>query len=151
MPKHPSSTGVAAEHATELDVPFESGSTVRLQLPLHDSFASTLRVVLASLGSDIGFSVDDIDDLRLAVSEVFTTLVQQDGAGGAVDIAIGVATDGRRRTIDVSLVLPGERPLELDELARAIIGAAVEEFHAGPDAVRLVKRVTVTVPGESGV
>ncbi len=148
MPKQPSSTGVADEttQGAAAGVPFESGATVRLQLPLHDSFASTLRVVLASLASDLGFSIDDIDDLRLAVSEVFSTLVHDanGSAAAVVDVAIVVASDGEQRTIDVTVGLPGQRPLDLDELARVIIGVAVDEFRADSESVRLVKSVTAS-------
>jgi hypothetical protein len=49
---------------------------VELTVPLGTRHAMTVRTVVASVAADIGLNVDDIDDLRLAVSEVFTILVE---------------------------------------------------------------------------
>ena len=78
MMSNPPTSSARVESATQLDPRLGSplavdGSTVRLQVPSRDEFASTVRVVVASIGADAGFSVDDIDDLRLAVSEVFSS------------------------------------------------------------------------------
>ena len=57
---------------------------VELSVPLGARHAMTVRTVVASVAADIGMNVDEIDDLRLAVSEVFTILVEaaRDASGG---------------------------------------------------------------------
>ena len=52
-------------------------------LPLHHRHASTVRVVAASLAADIGFSVDEIEDLRLGVDEAVSVMADADGEPGA--------------------------------------------------------------------
>ena len=52
--------------------------TVEITVPTRVEFATTLRVLVASLGADADFSIDEIDDLRLAVDEVFTSLAEAD-------------------------------------------------------------------------
>ena len=56
----------------------DDSSRVDVTVPLRPEFASIVRLIAASLGADAGFSVDDIDDLRLALSEVFAALVDGD-------------------------------------------------------------------------
>ncbi len=133
-----------------LDPPVgEDAATVRLQVPLRDEFASTVRVVVASLAADAGFSVDDIDDLRLAVSEVFSSFtdggdVAAHDTGAVVDIAARSAAGSTHNeaAIQIATSSGGVRidAIELDELATTIIRAAVDEFRIDAGVVTLVKR-----------
>jgi hypothetical protein len=123
----------------------DSSSHVDVTVPLRSEFASIVRLVAASLGADAGFSVDDIDDLRLAMSEVFSSLVgaTASGAGDTTRIAITFDTAGPGLAVTLSAAdsLPTDSlpVLELDELATSIIGVAVDEFHVDGGTVRLVK------------
>jgi serine/threonine-protein kinase RsbW len=115
--------------------------TVDVTLPLRARHASVLRTIAATLGADIGFSVDEIDDLRLGLSEVFTILVD------AAD------TDAARVTVrfrldDDALAVVAEpagaagRPVEIDPLAGSILDSVLDDFEVTADGVRLVKRAT---------
>jgi anti-sigma regulatory factor (Ser/Thr protein kinase) len=127
-----------------LDPPFTDGSTVRLQVPLRDAFASTVRVVVASIGADAGFSVDDIDDLRLAVSEVFSSFDTRANSDAVVDLAARATIGPDRTGVEIRLATSaGGVPagtIDLDELATTIIRAAVDEFRIDAGVVTLVKR-----------
>lgn len=139
MSKTPASPGPTTGSATSVEALLPAGSTVRLDVPLHAGYASTLRVVLASLASDLGFTVDDIDDLRLAVSEVFSTLVQQGEPTKSATFSLTTSVNGAH-SLAVSVGFPdGSAALDLDPLALAIIGAAVDEFNTASDGVTLVK------------
>ena len=46
-------------------------------VPLRTRYASTIRMIAASLGAEAGFTVDEIDDLRLALDEVFSLLAER--------------------------------------------------------------------------
>lgn len=52
------------------------GDDVELEIPANAEFVSIARIVVASLASDVGFSEDRIDDLRLAVSEACTNAIE---------------------------------------------------------------------------
>ncbi|MEP4648780.1 MAG: hypothetical protein ABJ314_01240, partial [Ilumatobacter sp.] len=54
--------------------PARTTDTIDIAVPLRDEHAATLRLIVASLGSENGLSIDEIDDVKLAVSEVFTLL-----------------------------------------------------------------------------
>jgi anti-sigma regulatory factor (Ser/Thr protein kinase) len=138
-----------------LDPPLAADrSTVRLQVPLRAEFASTVRVVVASIGADAGFTVDDIDDLRLAVSEVFSSFWSDserdaNDEGAVVDLAVdrttdrgptGSATPGVEIRIATTSGGVPAGTTDLDELAMTIIRAAVDEFRIDGGVVTLVKR-----------
>ena len=143
-------TSSAPESATQLDPRLGAalavnGSTVRLQVPSRDEFASTVRVVVASIGADAGFSVDDIDDLRLAVSEVFSSFDSRADRGAAVvDLAARAMVGSDRTEVEIQLATSSDGvpagTIDLDELATTIIRAAVDEFHVDAGVVTLVKR-----------
>ena len=135
------SEDVAAIESEERDD--EHGDVVEVVVPLRPEFAATLRVVAASLGADAGFTVDEIDDLRLAISEVFSSLA--DGA-----------TEGRcraafaRRDDGVTVTLGWESPaaaVGLDDLAATILATVVDEYRSDVAGVTLVKRASEAVPG----
>jgi hypothetical protein len=128
-----------------LDPLFADGSTVRLQVPLRVEFASTVRVVVASIGADAGFTVDDIDDLRLAVSEVFSSFDSgADGEAAVVDLAARATEGAGRPGVEIQLATSSDGvpagAIDLDELATTIIRAAVDEFRIDAGVVTLVKR-----------
>jgi len=126
-------------------------STVRLQVPLRHEFASTVRVVVASIGADVGFTVDDIDDLRLAVSEVFSSFDPGDAQDAVVDMAAEATTGSDvsgPTAVEVRIAMSADGAqsgsIDLDELAMTIIRAAVDEFRIDAGVVTLVKRIDDT-------
>jgi len=147
MMSNPPTSSARVESATQLDPRVGSalaadGSTVRLQVPSRDEFASTVRVLVASIGADAGFSVDDIDDLRLAVSEVFSSFDTRDAA--VVDLAARAMIGSDRTEVEIQLATSSDGvptgTIDLDELAMTIIRAAVDEFRVDAGVVTLVKR-----------
>ncbi|WP_420452226.1 hypothetical protein [Ilumatobacter sp.] len=113
---------------------------VQVDLPLRVEHAATLRVLVASLASEVGFSVDEIDDLRLAVSEVFALLTDASPLGRCV-ARLHVSDN----LIDVLLTGPDVTAgVHLDPLASTILTSVVDEHHPLDNGVRLVKRATET-------
>ena len=120
------------------DVPASIASAdnaIEITVPLRTEHAATLRVIVASLGSDHGLSVDEIDDLKLAVSEVFTVLI--DGAGTKAHVRYLVQHDAITIEFDGGDVGPA---IELDVLASTILSSVVDEHHVNNRRVPLVKR-----------
>ncbi len=118
---------------------------VEVIVPLRAEFAATLRVVAASLAADADFTIDEIDDLRLAISEVFSSLA--DGA-----------TEGRCRATfsrgddGVTVTLGWESPaaaVELDDLAATILATVVDDYRSDVAGVTLVKRASESSPGST--
>jgi len=115
-----------------------SHDRVELTVPLRTEYAATVRTVAAALGADIGFSVDEIDDVRLGISEVFSVLVE--GAEDSSSRATVVFASGPDQ-LDVGITADGWlEPVELDELATNILRSVADEFDVGTAGVTLSKR-----------
>jgi len=107
-------------------------------VPLRTRYASTVRMIAASLGAEAGFTVDEIDDLRLAFDEVFSLLAERH-TGERLRTSFRV--DGEQ----ISAVLTLEASaidVEPDELAANILRSVVDRFEFADDAVTLVKRAS---------
>ena len=104
-------------------------------VPLRTRYASTVRMIAASLGAEAGFTVDEIDDLRLGLDEVFS-LLAEGHAGERVRTTFRV--DGRQ--ISAALTLEaGSIDVEPDELAANILRSVVDRFEFTERAVTLTK------------
>jgi serine/threonine-protein kinase RsbW len=117
------------------DVPVNDNN-VDVVVPLVARYASTLRTMSASFGADTGFSIDEIDDIKLAISEAFSMLVNRH-AGKRARISFTVASSA----LDVRLSLESgaDIAVEPDELALAILKAVVDSYTVESDAISLRK------------
>ncbi|NND74193.1 MAG: hypothetical protein HKN44_04225 [Ilumatobacter sp.] len=96
---------------------------IEIVLPARTDMAATLRVLAASLGADLGFTVDEIDDVRLALNEVFTSAADTDA-----DDRISVTFRPAGNHLDVIMFLLGPDRIELDDLATTILRSVVDSF-----------------------
>ena len=116
---------------------------VELDVPLASRYASTVRAVAASVGAELGFTVDDIDDLRLGVNEAVSILSDVDGAAEA-RIHIRFETDDGVVTVRCSRRGVDEPVVEgdIDVLARRILDAVVDEYSLDESGrITVVKRL----------
>jgi anti-sigma regulatory factor (Ser/Thr protein kinase) len=118
---------------------------IELELPLHHRHASTVRVVAASLGADAGFTVDEIEDLRLGVNEAVSVLADVDDADGA-RLRLRFAMSGQ--TMTVTATRTGvDRVVKIDdvdELAVRILRAVVDDFRVDDGGFVVVKRAVAS-------
>jgi hypothetical protein len=113
-------------------------TAIELLIPLRPEFAPTVRVLISSLGADASFSVDDVDDLRLAVSEVFSSLALAYG-DRICRILIDTKGPGLKVNIAATVGDLSATTIVLDDLATSIINATVDEASFDDDSVTLVK------------
>ncbi|HZX56962.1 MAG TPA: hypothetical protein VFE86_19905 [Ilumatobacteraceae bacterium] len=107
-------------------------------VPLRTRYASTLRMISASLGAEAGFTVDEIDDLRLALDEVFSMLAERH-AGERVRTTFRLDD----RQIVAALTLEsGAIDVEPDDLASNILRSVLDRFEFDNGSVTLTKRAS---------
>lgn len=109
-----------------------------MSVPLRAEFFATLRTVAASLGADAGFSVDELDDLRLAISEVVTSLADSEHRPDDRIDASFERLGGGGLTVTLTTQL-GQTPIALDQLASSILASVVDECDIAGTRVTLVK------------
>jgi serine/threonine-protein kinase RsbW len=63
--------------------------TVELTVPADPAYLSVLRTVIASLAAQRDFTLDEIDDLRIAVDEAGALLLPHAGPGSRLSAVFG--------------------------------------------------------------
>ena len=120
-----------------------AANEVEVTLPLRTDFVATLRTVAASLGADAGFSIDEIDDLRLAISEVVSSLIDSTTAD---DDRVVATFELRTSCVAVAITTRrGEHRIELDDLASSILQSVVDEYEVEGPRVTMVKLASEAV------
>ncbi len=116
---------------------------VKLVVPAQPEFLRLARVTAAGLAGRIGFSFDEVEDLRLAIDELCFGLTGPTGRHGTVELRYVIdggelVVEGEGRFAD-DIAIVG-----LSEMSKVILGALVDEHRLGPGPrgpqFRLVKR-----------
>jgi hypothetical protein len=81
-----------------------SPQTVKVTLPAQPRLVRVARLVASGLANELGFDVDRLDDVRLAVGEACGFAVQI----GAKEIDVTYALDERSLGVTIDAVLDGE-------------------------------------------
>ncbi len=108
----------------------EPGGEIVLSLPARTTNLRIARLTASSVAADLGFGLDDTDDLRLAITELCGALLDDHSHGDdRVELRIRVedgtvVVEGRREPMD------GEPP-ELDPIARELLVVTTDEHHLG--------------------
>jgi hypothetical protein len=122
---------------------------VQLTAPAERASVRLARILAAGVAADAGLSIDDTEDLRIAVSELVALLVD-----GVDDPSQSIVVHFAGRAGQV--VVDGERPAvggaadtaAVDDLALEILRVVVDDHSFDADATgrrfHLVKRARVT-------
>ena len=119
---------------------------VEIIVPVRPRCGSTLRVLTSALAADCGFSIDEIDDIRLGLSEVFNVLsdtvsgTDHESTGHRVRVTFHPGDD--RLAVMVHSVPGSSTPLEFDELATSILRSVLDDVTIGDEGVSMVKRAS---------
>jgi anti-sigma regulatory factor (Ser/Thr protein kinase) len=118
---------------------------VQLRLPADPSMSRVLRLATSGLASLHGFTIDEVEDLKIAVSEVLIVLIEH-GAGHPVDVNILV--DARQFQIDASTEVPDFDPDDADlRLCRTVLESVCTHHDIRVDGPRAHIRAVVVRGG----
>jgi len=110
--------------------------TVVLKLPAQGAYLSVLRTATASLASRLDFTIDDIEDLRIAVDEACAMLLQQAVAGA--DLTCSFSLDADAMAVAVSVpTIDGALPSR-DTFAWTVLTALAGEVDSAVDLDKVV-------------
>lgn len=113
---------------------------VTLRLPAIGAYLSVLRTATASLATSLDFTIDEIEDLRIAVDEACAMLLVQAVPGAELACSFELTTEA----IEVAVTVPtldGAQPSRTT-FAWAVLTALAGEVDSGVDAD---KRVTLSL------
>lgn len=122
---------------------------ITLSIPPAATMARVARLTASSLASLADFSIDEIDDIKIAVSEVVTLLLQQ-GDGSPIVLQFGV--DEGSFTIEGGTGAAETTLAEVDAALTAAVLDAVSDEHElvaadGRIVIRVAKTTTSATDG----
>jgi serine/threonine-protein kinase RsbW len=96
---------------------------IELRIPPDPAYVRVARLAAGDMGGRVGFSVDELDDVRLAVDELCSILI---GAGGHV-------LELRMQVLERNLVIDGRTPdarsvVAPSELSEMLLHALVDSW-----------------------
>ncbi len=103
------------------DQPF----AVRIVVPARSDFLHLVRLNVAGTLGDAGFSIEEIDDVKIAVEELSASLLRV-GDGDELDISISVA--GTEAIVRGTRANGAGESAPLDEFVETILGAVVDSY-----------------------
>jgi hypothetical protein len=119
-----------------------SDDEVRLAVPARPEFVGLARVTAAGLASRLGFTFDQVEDLRLAIDEMCFGLTGTKGKDGILELRFLLSPEGLTVQGKGSFSPPG--PVHLSELSKVILDALVDEHSISDGAdgprFRLMKK-----------
>ncbi len=121
------------------------GSPVRLVIPAQPRFLRLARLTAAGIAGDLGFGLEAIEDLRVAVDEASAILMEGAGDGAEIELVYRAVDGGL--IIEGSCENPGAEP-EIHPVARELLAMTADDHsvYCTGDVIsfRLLKRFEVT-------
>jgi serine/threonine-protein kinase RsbW len=114
---------------------------VTVRMPADGAYLSVLRTATAGLAARLDFTLDDIEDLRIAVDEACAMLLSQAIPGSSLECSFSLEPDAM--TISVSVPCLNPRTPSADTFAWTVLAALAGrvEAQAGPgDRLAIVMR-----------
>ena len=114
----------------------ETKDHVQVCMPAEGAYLSVLRTATAGLAARLDFTLDEIEDLRIAVDEACAILLQQAVPGSVLRCVFRLVGDSLRVTVSAPTT-DGRAP-ERDTFAWTVLSALAGEVEATVEPDRTV-------------
>jgi serine/threonine-protein kinase RsbW len=98
---------------------------VRLRVPAHPQYLRLVRLVASSMAGDLGFPLEELDEVRIAVDEVGAALLVEDAA---TELQFVFSSRDGALTVQASSAASSETLLTLDPIAEEMIRILTDKF-----------------------
>ena len=115
---------------------------VELRLPAEGAYAAVVRTTAASLAARLDFTIDDIEDLRIAIGEATALAVPEADPG--TDLVACFFFGLRSLTVTLETEALDNPPLDTESFAWQVLDTMAHDVTAGPAGGRFRVRFTVT-------
>ncbi len=115
------------------------GDLVEVRVPADSAYVATLRLTAASLAARCDLTIDDIEDLRLAVDEACALLLPHAAAGSVMTARFQLAT--ANLSVSTSVQSPDSSP-DRSGFGWSVLSALVSDLAVSGDSGQL--SITVT-------
>ena len=99
---------------------------VTIKIPASPAYIGVVRLVAAGLATRLDFTIDEIEDLKIAVDELSAYLTGSQGRDGDLEIAFTITND-RIEIRGEGQLSPGQKVrTELTDFSRMILDTVVD-------------------------
>jgi serine/threonine-protein kinase RsbW len=109
----------------------ESGNEVRIAIPASLEFVRIVRLTASGLASRLGFDVEEIDNLRIAVDELAGAVVDASGTG---ELEVTFSDREGELRIEGHAPAANGQPLAIDDLTAQILNSVCDKYELRVDA-----------------
>lgn len=134
-PQSPQETPEVSRHAPDPEpagcdlAEFARSDLVEVRIPADSAYLAVMRTVTAGLAARADLTLDDIEDLRIAVDEACTLLLRQARPGS--DLVATFAPGEHALTIQLAVAAVQARLPERDSFAWQVLAALAGDVQAG--------------------
>jgi serine/threonine-protein kinase RsbW len=114
---------------------------VVLTVPAQPEFLRVVRMTASGLGSRLGFNIDEVDDLRLALDELCFALIGK-GTEGLLRLVYVLEEDALVISGEIEQPVDGRPESTLNDLSRQILSALVDDHDLGDVGGKRTFRLT---------
>ncbi|MDQ3940729.1 MAG: hypothetical protein M3238_05195 [Actinomycetota bacterium] len=99
---------------------------VSIRIPASPAYLNVVRLVAAGLASRLKFTIDEIEDLKIAVDEMSAYLTGAQGRDGSLEVSF-IVSDDRIEIRGQGDFAPGQKiRTDLTDLSRVILQTVVD-------------------------
>ncbi|NPD05772.1 anti-sigma factor [Nocardioides sp. zg-1308] len=118
-----------------------SRADVELRLPAEGAYATIVRTTAAGLAARLDFTIDDIEDLRIAIGEA--TALAIPAADPGTDLVAQFVFGRGSMTVVLETEARDDPPLDTESFAWQVLDTMAQDASAGSEAGRFRVRFTV--------
>lgn len=112
-----------------------------VRFPAETAYVAVLRMVTAGIAARLDFTLDDLEDLKMAVSEASALVLADATPGGSLSARYFL--DGDRISVEVSADAVDASPPDQDSFTWQVLNATASHVLAAATAGKLAIRLTV--------
>ncbi|WP_299927876.1 anti-sigma factor [uncultured Nocardioides sp.] len=126
-----------------------SRADVELRLPAEGAFATIVRTTAAGLAARLDFTIDDIEDLRIAIGEASALAIPEADPGTDLVAAFWIGPGSM--TVELQVEAIDDPPLDTESFAWQVLDTMAQDASAGAERGRFRVRFTVTSAVAAGM
>ena len=144
---------ISLEDGTQTQMSENTGdhraADVELRLPAEGAYATVVRTTAAGLAARLDFTIDDIEDLRIAIGEA--TALAIPAADPGTDLVASFFFGRGSMTVTLEVEAMDDPPLDTESFAWQVLDTMAQDASAGPEGGRFHVRFTVTSSVAAGM
>ncbi len=122
---------------------------VELRLPSVGAYAAVVRTTAAGLAARLDFTIDDIEDLRIAIGEATALAISAADPGTDLTACFFFGAGSLRVTLETEAL--DDPPLDTESFAWQVLDTMAQDVSAGSDGGRFRVAFTATSQVAAGM